>query len=143
LHSEHSGRTIIILRLFSRASYSAKSTWRPNRRLQVIRRFFLCQISKLVHGYYFILRVFIKYPRFANVFPRLLTQPLSKLHQEVFERNVIQHQTSYMLLCIRSLFGGTSHIKWISVFILSTLYSSVQVRTLACNKLKVLGRKLF
>jgi len=40
-----------------------------------------------MHKYYFILGHFIKYPKFANMCPRLVTQTLRKLHKEVFERN--------------------------------------------------------
>jgi len=78
---------------------------------------------------------------FLLLFDGFVIQALCKLHDDLFERNVSQHQTSYMLLCVRSLLQAIHT----SSGYLDSFYAHCTdqrtVRALACNKSEGSGRK--
>jgi len=79
--------------------------------------------------------------RFLAICSGLVIQTLCKMHDDLFGRNVRQHHTSYIPLCIHSLLQALHT----SSGYLDSFYAhcthELTVRRLACNKLEVLVSK--
>ena len=66
-----------------------------------------------------------------------MMQTVSKLHVEVFARNVSQHPTSYSLLCIRSLLQALHTSNGYLVSFYAQCTDQCTVSKLACIELDV------
>jgi hypothetical protein len=68
-------------------------------------------------------------------------QTVSKLHVEVFARNVSQHPTSYSLLCIRSLLQAFRTSSGYKDSFYAHCTDQYTMCLLACDKVEEPGRK--
>ena len=121
---------------------------KTNRRFEVILRFFLIEsleapVQKLrqtvliIWWFLFLFDIL----RFLTICSRLVIQALSKRHIELIGRNISQHQTCYIPLCIRSLLQAlhTSSGYLDSFYTYCTHQHTVFF--VVCDKLEVSGRK--